>query len=142
MISTEGAKKVVEVEQLGHVRLLFKNVSFTTRLRVTEDATGAPDRYVSAFHLLSSPVLAAFDGEWVMRPDGHGGSNVTLTQDVTPRGVPPWMKRVPVVGGAIKGACARAVERVLADLGRVADAVAQGESVEEVLARARRDGKV
>lgn len=128
--------------QLGHVRLLFRTVAFTTRLRVTEDASGAPSRYVSAFHLLSSPVLSAFDGEWVMTPDGAGGTSVTLTQDVTPRGVPPWLKRVPVVGGAVKAACARAVERVLADLGNVADAVAAGEGVESVLERARRDGCV
>ena len=129
--------------QLGHVRLLFRTIAFTTRLRVTEDASGAPGRYVSAFHLLSSPVLSAFDGEWVMTPDADGsGTSVTLTQDVTPRGVPPWLKRVPVVGGAVKAACARAVDRVLADLGKVADAVAAGEGVESVLERARRDGCV
>ena len=110
---------------------------------MTEDASD-PARLVSAFRLLRSGVLSAFDGEWVLTPAAGDAATTTclLTQDVTPRGVPPWLRRVPVVGGAVKGACARAVERVLADLARVADAVAAGEGVEEVLARAAREGKV
>lgn len=147
----EGSGKcvVVEVEQLGKVRLggpgqLGKEVTFRTRLRVTEDARAAPERMTTRFELLHSDVLSTFDGTWTLEPrrGEDGGKTVTtvatLEQDVTPRGVPRWLKFVPLAGGAVKRACAGAVRRMVEDLARVADAVfCEKRSLESVLEECR-----
>ena len=104
------------------------------------------------FELLHSDVLSTFDGTWTLEPrideegaEGEGGSDrniatvATLEQDVTPRGVPRWLKFVPLAGGAIKRACASAVRRMVEDLARVADAVfLEKKSLESVLEECRR----
>ena len=161
----ENALRVVEVEQLGKVRLggpgpLGREVTFRTRLRVTEDARAAPAAMTTRFELLHSDVLSTFDGTWTLEPRGEeegeegggggggagGGSGgrttattvATLEQDVTPRGVPRWLKFVPLAGGAVKRACAGAVRRMVEDLARVADAVfLEKRSLESVLEECR-----
>lgn len=151
--SEEGSGEcvVVEVEQLGKVRLggpgpLGREITFRTRLRVTEDARQAPERLTTRFELLHSDVLSTFDGTWTLEPrrgGGEGGNNTvttvaTLEQDVTPRGVPRWLKFVPLAGGAVKRACAGAVRRMVEDLARVADAVfCEKRSLESVLEECR-----
>ena len=152
LLNEEKSLRVVEVEQLGKVRLggpgpLGREVTFRTRLRVTEDARGAPKKLTTRFELLGSDVLSTFDGTWTLEPkkDDEEGSGTTTTtaatleQDVTPRGVPRWLKFVPLAGGAIKRACAGAVRRMVEDLAAVADAVClEGRSLESVLADCRR----
>jgi len=123
VVKEDGRVRVVRVEQEGEVRVLFRGVRFTTRLEVTEDETDE-DALVAIFRLLHSPVLSHFDGRWTLSPSACGGTLASLTQDVSPRGVPRAAAHVPLLGGAVKGACARAVRRMLEDLGRAADAVA------------------
>ena len=153
----KNSLRIVEVEQLGKVRLggpgpLGREVVFRTKLRVTEDSREAPARMTTRFELLHSDVLSTFDGTWTLEPrideegaEGEGGSDrniatvATLEQDVTPRGVPRWLKFVPLAGGAIKRACASAVRRMVEDLARVADAVfLEKTSLESVLEECRR----
>ena len=144
--------RVVEVEQLGKVRLLGREVLFRTKLRVTEDARAGPGRLSTRFELLRSDVLSTFDGTWTLEPfeEEGGGSGdcvmittrATLEQDVTPKGVPRWLKFVPLAGGAVKRACAGAVRRMVEDLAAVADAVfREGKSLESVLEDCRRRAK-
>lgn len=123
VLSSEGGTRVIRVEQEGEVRLLFRGVRFTTRLEVTEDESDE-QALVARFKLLHSPVLSRFDGAWVISPSPCGGTTASLTQDVSPRGVPRATAHIPLIGGAVKGACARAVKRMLEDLARAADAVA------------------
>ena len=151
--------RVVEVDQLGRVRLggpgpLGREITFRTRLRVTEDARGAPARMTTRFELLQSDVLSTFDGTWTLEPRREGGEEgeegegasggriataATLEQDVTPRGIPRWLKFVPLASGAIKRACAGAVRRMVEDLAAVADAVfIEKKSLESVLEECRR----
>lgn len=148
-----GKCVVVEIEQLGKVRLggpgpLGREVTFRTRLRVTEDARQAPAKMTTRFELLHSDVLSTFDGTWTLEPrkseEGDGDTTkttttvATLEQDVTPRGVPRWLKFVPLAGGAVKRACAGAVRRMVEDLARVADAVfCEKRSLESVLEECR-----
>ena len=142
--------RVVQVEQLGKVRLggpgpLGREVTFRTELRVTEDAREGPEKFSTRFELLRSDVLSTFDGTWTLETkveEGHSEITTTvatLEQDVTPKGVPRWLKFVPLAGRAIKGACAGAVRRMVEDLASVADAVAlEGKTLVSVLEECRR----
>lgn len=98
-----GPLRVVEVEQLGKVRLLGREATFRTKLRVAEDARGAPRRFSTRFELLRSDVLSTFDGAWTLEPETESGGETattvaTLEQVLTPRGVPRWLKFVPLAG--------------------------------------------
>lgn len=54
---TKGLK-VVEVEQMGEVRILWKMVQFRTLLKVTEDARD-PENLTTQFELIRSVSLLA-----------------------------------------------------------------------------------
>jgi len=109
----------VLVTQVGEVRLGIKTVRFETHLRVVEDGTGAGAGRFSTDFSLARPggALRRFHGRWALEPDGAGGgTRAVLTQEVCPTGVPPGLNYVPLVGRLVRGACSRAVRRMVEDL--------------------------
>ena len=114
-----GVRSVL-VTQVGEVRLAVKALRFETHLRVVEDARGAGAGTFYTHFSLARPggALRRFHGTWALRPGGQGGAGTValLTQDVCPAGCPPGVNHVPVVGRLVRGACARAVRRMVEDL--------------------------
>lgn len=52
-----------------------------------------------------------------------GGCVAILEQEVLPRGVPPFLARVPVLGGLLRGASLRAIKRLVEDMAALAQRV-------------------
>lgn len=138
--------KVVEIEQLGETWLLWMHVEFRTRLTVTEDSRD-PNNLRTYFELISSDVLNKFNGSWHLQPLRQEGSAaslgtlVHLEQDVSPRGLPEFLKHVPVVSNVLKGVCARAVERLLDDVAIAAQRLDSGEPWNDVVQRSSAEVK-
>ncbi|KAK9795571.1 hypothetical protein WJX73_003470 [Symbiochloris irregularis] len=134
---TDGLK-VVEVEQMGEVRILWKMVQFRTLLKVTEDARD-PENLSTQFELIRSDVLGRFNGGWHLQPlrrknsEEVIGTTLRLEQDVTPRGVPSFLKHMPVLGHVLRGICVRAVQRLLEDISAAVAKVESGKAWEDVI---------
>jgi hypothetical protein len=115
----EALLRTVTVTQVGEVRLAFKALRFETHLRVVEDGRRAGEGLYTSDFGLARPggALRRFHGVWTVRP-GEGGRRcvAVLDQDVCPAGVPPGLNAVPVVGRLVRGACSRAVRRMVEDL--------------------------
>ncbi|CAL8471252.1 g10794 [Coccomyxa elongata] len=133
-----AGRKIVEVEQIGEAKVLFKSREFTTLLKVDEDARN-PEELRTAFTLIRSDILSRFNGCWSLAPirNKEGteviGTAATLEQDILPAGAPAFLKHVPLVGGALRGICVRAVKRMVEDLDTVLDKVRTGTPLEDIL---------
>lgn len=129
--------KVIEVEQRGEIRVLFKTHYFSTFLTVTEDCRD-PDLLTTSFTLIQSDVLAKFQGTWhltPLHPDCSDCSKtlVRLEQDVLPIGMPAYLSSVPILGNLLKGVCKRAVQRLLEDVEAIVTEMNRGTALEDVL---------
>lgn len=113
--------RVLEIEQLAEVKVLWRPVQVKTALLVTEDPRDPEDLKID-FKLRHSDVLSNFTGGWRLQPFQTTGSlpqactRVSLEQDVTPRGVPSFLAHVPVLGSTLRDICVRAVRRTLEDV--------------------------
>lgn len=143
MAEGSGTRRVVDVEQIGQSKILWMHTEFSTFLRVMEDDTD-PNHLKTHFDLQRSDVLSKFQGSWDLwhevdeqgRPTGKCKS--VLEQDILPRGVPSFLKHVPVLGSALRGVCVRAVQRMVEDIhATLKKADKQGISVDEYLKRMR-----
>eukprot|EP01024_Parvocaulis_polyphysoides_P006123 TRINITY_DN1157_c0_g1_i1.p2 TRINITY_DN1157_c0_g1~~TRINITY_DN1157_c0_g1_i1.p2 ORF type:complete len:196 (-),score=36.59 TRINITY_DN1157_c0_g1_i1:43-630(-) len=131
--------RVVEVEQIAEVRVLpLVKLDFNTRLKVTEDERDPKELKVT-FEMISSDVMTRFGGHWVLT-ETHSESHpnktctkCTLEQDVLPKGMPPWLKHIPVLGGILRGVSGRAVRRMMEDLGNIIRRVNEGEELDSIL---------
>ncbi|GFR49873.1 hypothetical protein Agub_g11975 [Astrephomene gubernaculifera] len=142
VIKTEPGYKEVQVEQLQDFQVLWLRRTYSTWLRVVED-TRDPDCLHITFELLRSDVLAKFGGSWrleAVRDPASGrvvGCRGELVQDVLPKGMPSFMSRLPLLGGALRAISVRAVTRVMEDFNTALDKVraghASGRSTEAVL---------
>jgi len=119
-----GTLRTVTVTQVGEVRLAVKTIRFETHLRVVEDGRRSGEGVYATDFGLARPggALRRFHGRWAVSPDtGPGrGTIAVLDQEVCPAGVPPGLGSVPVVGGLVRGACSRAVKRMVEDLAAAA----------------------
>lgn len=133
-----AGRKIVEVEQIGEAKVLFKSREFTTLLKVDEDARN-PEELRTAFTLIRSDILSRFNGCWSLAPirNKEGteviGTAATLEQDILPAGAPAFLKHVPLVGGALRSICVRAVKRMVEDLDAVLDRVKKGTPLDDIL---------
>ncbi|KAI8477292.1 MAG: hypothetical protein J3K34DRAFT_515945 [Monoraphidium minutum] len=140
VLRSEPGYKLVEVEQVGALRIMWGlERTFSTLLRVEEDARD-PACLVTTFDLVRSDVLAKFQGSWQLRPvvDPQTGEVVgcrgELHQDVLPRGVPPFLSHLPLLGGLLRGASLNTIRRLVEDMkGLVERVKASGKSVGEVI---------
>lgn len=111
--------KVVEVQQVGELRILWMRPLFSTHMLVEEDARN-PAVLITKFSLLKSDVLSKYNGRWELRPvfDNTGkaiGTDAELHQNVMPKGVPSFMAHLPILGGILRKISVTAVERILQD---------------------------
>ncbi|GIL81725.1 hypothetical protein Vretimale_1315 [Volvox reticuliferus] len=131
VLKTEPRYKEVQVEQLGDVRILWIHRTYSTWLHVIEDARD-PENLRITFDLVKSDVLGKFSGRWDLRPirDPATGQVVgchgELNQDVLPKGMPSFMSRMPLLGGALRGISVRAVTRVMDDFNMAVEKVLAG----------------
>ena len=125
---SRGVRSVL-VTQVGEVRLAIKTLRFETHLRVVEDGRGAGAGAYATHFSLARPggALRRFHGTWALAADEAGtGTAALLTQEVCPAGVPPGLNNVPVIGRLVRGACSRAVRRMVEDLAGALDGVEKG----------------
>lgn len=128
----------VEVEQIGELRVMWMARQFSTYLTVTEDARD-PEHLVASFELLKSDVLSKFSGRWDIYPvrsEQSGkvvGCRGVLNQDILPKGMPSFMKHMPVLGGLLRGISLRAVTRLIEDVTHIVNKVQKGKTVQEAL---------
>ncbi|KAK9918761.1 hypothetical protein WJX75_006665 [Coccomyxa subellipsoidea] len=133
-----AGRKIVEVEQIGEAKVLFKMREFTTLLKVDEDARN-PEELRTGFTLIRSDILSRFNGCWSMSPirNAEGtevvGTAATLEQDILPAGAPAFLKHVPLLGNALRGICVRAVKRMVEDLDNVLEKVRSGTPLDDIL---------
>eukprot|EP01023_Acetabularia_acetabulum_P011794 TRINITY_DN15494_c0_g3_i1.p1 TRINITY_DN15494_c0_g3~~TRINITY_DN15494_c0_g3_i1.p1 ORF type:complete len:287 (+),score=43.13 TRINITY_DN15494_c0_g3_i1:103-963(+) len=140
--------RIVEVKQLAELKILkFLNFTFTTLLRVTEDERDA-DEIKLSFEMVSSDIMSRFCGGWSLKKEYPAKDNskvwarCKLQQDVSPKGVPPWLKHVPVLGGLLRGTSAGAIRRVMQDLLQVIKRVNEGEDLNNILDPIPQEAKV
>ncbi|CAK0785742.1 hypothetical protein CVIRNUC_008953 [Coccomyxa viridis] len=133
-----AGRKIVEVEQIGEAKVLWKRREFTTLLKVDEDERD-PNNLITAFSLIRSDILSRFNGSWSLQPilneeETHVvGTRAVLDQDILPAGAPAFLAHVPILGGALRGICVRAVKRLVEDLNKALDRIRSGEPIESVL---------
>ncbi|KAL6748720.1 hypothetical protein V8C86DRAFT_2872269 [Haematococcus lacustris] len=141
VVTLEPNFKVVEVEQLGELKILWVQRTFSTWLKVTEDCRDTGCLSVQ-FDLMHSDLLSQFNGRWELRPlevPGIPGISTAseLHQDVLPKGVPPFMKNLPVMGNLLRGVALRAMRRIMEDVqaavGKIQALTAKGATVEAAL---------
>mmetsp|Transcript_7504 Transcript_7504/g.19972 ORF Transcript_7504/g.19972 Transcript_7504/m.19972 type:complete len:318 (+) Transcript_7504:109-1062(+) len=134
--------KEVEVEQRGELRVLWICRQYSTWLKVTEDARDSSCLRTN-FDLMRSDVLQQFSGKWELRPvvDGATGKVVgaqgLLSQEIQPKGIPSFLKHIPLMDGLLRGVTVRVIKRLMEDIDSVVKQVkagkAKGQSQEEVL---------
>eukprot|EP01025_Chloroclados_australasicus_P022373 TRINITY_DN2309_c2_g1_i1.p1 TRINITY_DN2309_c2_g1~~TRINITY_DN2309_c2_g1_i1.p1 ORF type:complete len:396 (-),score=66.14 TRINITY_DN2309_c2_g1_i1:1079-2095(-) len=132
--------QVVQVEQIAELKVLpFVNLEFRTLLRVTEDQRN-PDEITMIFQMLTSDAMSRFNGKWtltkVVKEDDKKHPVWTrgiLEQDVLPKGIPPWLKHIPVLGGLFRGVSCRTIRRIMEDLNVVVKRVNNGEELSTIL---------
>jgi len=136
----DGKVRKLEIEQFGEIAFAFVKRRFSTRLYVTEDRRDAQS-LIMAFNLVRSDLLSAFDGSWRVEPlfeDGCTGTRVILHQDISPRGVPMFMKHLPLMGGLLRASIARAVCGVIDDINVVMNMVRKGCTLKEAIQERKR----
>ena len=107
--------RVVEVDQIGELKIMKARREYTTRMTVTEDSRD-PNNQTIEFRLLQSNMLAKFTGSWSFSPlDGNQGCAGFLSQDVLPKGIPPAMAKLPLIGRILRRISIRAIERLMED---------------------------
>eukprot|EP01023_Acetabularia_acetabulum_P055486 TRINITY_DN6412_c0_g1_i2.p1 TRINITY_DN6412_c0_g1~~TRINITY_DN6412_c0_g1_i2.p1 ORF type:complete len:296 (+),score=39.64 TRINITY_DN6412_c0_g1_i2:121-1008(+) len=133
--------RIVMAQQVIEIAILpFVTQDFTTLLKVTEDMRKSDDLYIG-FEMVTSDIMSRFNGHWnltrVKSPhpnDPHPvWTKCTLEQDVLPRGVPAWLKHIPILGSLLRGTGARAVNRMMEDLRSVVNRINNGEQIQKVL---------
>lgn len=113
--------KEVEVEQIGRLKVLWISRMYSTWLKVTEDSRN-PEELLVNFDLLQSDVLSRFHGKWVLKPvrDATTGLVVAtdsyLEQDVMPKGMPVFLKHVPVLGNVLRSISCKTIQRIVEDV--------------------------
>ncbi|GIL58587.1 hypothetical protein Vafri_13524 [Volvox africanus] len=142
VLKTEPRYKEVQVEQLGDIRILWMYRTYSTWLQVVEDARD-PEHLRITFELDKSDVLGKFSGRWDLRPirDSVTGQVVgcrgEFNQDVLPKGMPSFMCRLPLLGGALRGISMRAMTRLMEDFNVAIEKVlvghAAGRTTEAIL---------
>jgi hypothetical protein len=116
----EAGKRKVKMTQVSEVKLMWMKHEIKTSMDVTEDHSD-PDNLKIHFDMIRSDALSRFQGEWNIQPirDQNGnvlGSSFVFEQDVLPKGVPPFLRRMPVLGGMLRGITLRTVTRLMEDL--------------------------
>ncbi|MEW5307089.1 MAG: hypothetical protein WDW36_009507 [Sanguina aurantia] len=141
VLSTAPGLKVLEVEQLGELKVMWMVRAYSTTLKVVEDSRD-PDLLITQFDLERSDMLSRFSGRWELSAvrdpvSGRVSTCSVLTQDVLPKGVPPFLQHVPVLGSLLRGVSSRAITRLMADINqavvKVKAGMAKGQSVQQVL---------
>ncbi|GBF94316.1 hypothetical protein Rsub_06938 [Raphidocelis subcapitata] len=140
VLSNRPGHKIVEVEQVGSMRILWGlERSFTTLLRVEEDSRD-PSCLLTKFDLVRSDVLAKFHGAWRIAPvtdpvtGAVTGCRGHLEQEVLPRGVPPFLAHLPILGGRLRGASLNTIRRLVEDITTMVEKTrADGRSVGDVI---------
>mmetsp|Transcript_36015 Transcript_36015/g.80163 ORF Transcript_36015/g.80163 Transcript_36015/m.80163 type:complete len:299 (+) Transcript_36015:3-899(+) len=140
--SSAPGSKHIEVEQVGELKILWFTRRYSTWLDVHEDSRD-PENLIITFDLIRSDVLGRFSGRWDLTPirdPGTGevrGCKGVLQQDVLPKGMPTFLKHVPLLGGALRGVSLRAIQRVIEDCNAAIEKIAagqrQGKSTRQVL---------
>lgn len=141
VLSSHPGLKVVDVQQVGELRVLWIHRTYQTWLHVTEDSRDQSCLKIR-FELMKSDVLAKFSGQWELYPikDEAGvtvGCRGVFEQDVLPAGMPPFMQRIPVLGGLLRGISAKAITRLMEDsnvaVAKVVRGMASGKTVQQIL---------
>jgi hypothetical protein len=126
----ETGTKISRIEQEGVIRVFpGRDKPWQTILKVKESKD-----YVYTFGLIESDLLSALNGSWSLSEVEKSGTQVVLLQNLTPKGIPPFLRRIPFVQKAIKRMLVNTALRQFEDLERACKAEAS--PIQIVAARA------
>ncbi|KAK9826878.1 hypothetical protein WJX81_002946 [Elliptochloris bilobata] len=136
-----SGRKVIEIEQVGESRILWRRQEFVTLLTVVEDSRDS-ERLTTSFELVQSDILARFNGKWTLTPLRENGEvtgcSAVLDQDLLPKGIPSFLKHVPVLGDVLRNISVRAVKRLVEDIDGVLEQLRAGRTWDQVFGGAER----
>lgn len=139
VVKEEPGYREVDVEQISVLERSMKNRD-TTTMHMVED-TRDQNNMTYKFTMVASDTLSSSSGIWKVQPledcqsGGISGSRVTLEQEITPKGIPWFVRGLPVVRNMMQREILKSITHVTDDIQAVVNLTAQGKTLAEALAQ-------